>query len=101
MTEGTAAGLHPDPSGRHQQRYFDGTAWTDHVATNGLVSQESAAVSSSFPWIPVITSTRCHMGTRAVSGSVEDQRPASTVRSTGDAHGFEKCVPHLARGGWL
>ena len=26
------AGWHPDPSGKHQLRYWDGTQWTDHVA---------------------------------------------------------------------
>jgi len=29
-----AAGWHPDPARRFQQRYWDGSAWTDHVATN-------------------------------------------------------------------
>ena len=29
------ANWHPDPTGRHQLRYWDGNAWTDHVSTNG------------------------------------------------------------------
>ena len=24
-------GWHPDPAGRHESRYFDGVAWTNHV----------------------------------------------------------------------
>jgi uncharacterized protein YxjI len=32
----TPAGWHPDPMGRHQMRYWDGNAWTDHVSTNGV-----------------------------------------------------------------
>jgi hypothetical protein len=32
----TPAGWHPDPSGRHQHRYWDGSAWTEHVADNGV-----------------------------------------------------------------
>ena len=28
----TDPGWEPDPTGRHQYRYFDGAAWTDHVA---------------------------------------------------------------------
>jgi len=32
----TAPGWYPDPSGRHQIRYWDGVAWTDHVADNGV-----------------------------------------------------------------
>ena len=26
---------HPDPSGRHQHRYWDGSQWTEHVSDNG------------------------------------------------------------------
>ena len=32
------AGWHPDPLGRHQYRYWDGTNWSDHVADNGVTS---------------------------------------------------------------
>ena len=31
----TPAGWHRDPMGRHEQRYWDGTSWTDHVADGG------------------------------------------------------------------
>jgi hypothetical protein len=34
----TAPGWHPDPSGRHQHRFWDGNAWTDQVADNGQTS---------------------------------------------------------------
>jgi hypothetical protein len=30
------AGWLPDPRGRHEFRYWDGTNWTDHVADSGL-----------------------------------------------------------------
>ncbi|MBG9885389.1 hypothetical protein ABE10_02060 [Bacillus toyonensis] len=30
------ADWHPDPTGRHQYRYWDGSTWTDHVADNGV-----------------------------------------------------------------
>jgi hypothetical protein len=29
------AGWHPDPSGQHQLRYWDGATWTDHVSDDG------------------------------------------------------------------
>jgi hypothetical protein len=32
----------PDPSGRHQLRYWDGTAWSHHVADGGLASIDPA-----------------------------------------------------------
>ena len=38
---GTAApGWHPDPSGRWQLRWWDGSAWTDRVATGGRQSSD-------------------------------------------------------------
>jgi hypothetical protein len=32
------AGWYADPHGRHEQRYFDGAQWTDHVADAGVAS---------------------------------------------------------------
>jgi hypothetical protein len=29
------AGWHPDPSGKNELRYWDGSRWTDHVSTGG------------------------------------------------------------------
>ena len=34
------AGWHPDPSGRHEQRYFDGTTWTEHVSNAGVTGTD-------------------------------------------------------------
>jgi len=32
----TPANWYPDPMGRHQLRYWTGTAWSDHVSNNGV-----------------------------------------------------------------
>lgn len=32
----TAAAWHPDPTGRHELRYWDGAQWTDHVSDQGV-----------------------------------------------------------------
>lgn len=37
-----AGAWHPDPTGRHQQRWWDGATWTDQVADNGAVSTDPA-----------------------------------------------------------
>lgn len=34
-TPTTPAGWYPDPSGRFEMRYWDGSAWTEHVARGG------------------------------------------------------------------
>jgi Protein of unknown function (DUF2510) len=31
---------YPDPSGRHQLRYWDGSDWTAHVSDDGVVTQD-------------------------------------------------------------
>ncbi|KAA1424343.1 AIM24 family protein [Nocardioides antri] len=50
----TAAAWHPDPTGRHELRYWDGTQWTEHVSDGGVQSvsplnppEEPAAESSA------------------------------------------------------
>jgi Meiotically up-regulated gene 113/Domain of unknown function (DUF4041)/Protein of unknown function (DUF2510) len=35
MTSTPAPGWHPDPVGRFQHRYWDGSRWTEHVSTGG------------------------------------------------------------------
>lgn len=35
MSDQTAGAWHPDPTGRYQYRWFDGTQWTDHVSHDG------------------------------------------------------------------
>ena len=37
------AGWFPDPGGRHEHRYWDGTAWTDHVADRGVAGVDPVA----------------------------------------------------------
>jgi hypothetical protein len=41
MGQGTG-GWWPDPYNRHEQRYYDGQRWSEHVADNGLQSVEAA-----------------------------------------------------------
>ncbi|HEX4082275.1 MAG TPA: DUF2510 domain-containing protein [Acidimicrobiales bacterium] len=37
---GIPAGWMVDPSGRHQQRYWSGTTWTEHVTDDGMPSTD-------------------------------------------------------------
>jgi uncharacterized protein YxjI len=46
-----AANWYPDPSGRHELRYYDGTAWTDHVADNGNQSIDPPGGPSIVPTV--------------------------------------------------
>lgn len=40
MADGPGPDWYADPTGRHQWRYWDGTAWTDQVADGGVVGQD-------------------------------------------------------------
>lgn len=43
------AGWFNDPYGRFQQRYWDGTAWTEHVSTQGTQSIDPLGVTTVIP----------------------------------------------------
>lgn len=43
MIATASAGWFPDPGGRHQWRYWDGTRWTDAVADQGVTGVEPVA----------------------------------------------------------
>ena len=43
VTEAPPFGWYPDPSGRHEQRYWDGTRWTEHVSDGGQQSSDPPA----------------------------------------------------------
>ena len=38
-------GWNPDPSGRHEYRYWDGSSWTDDVSDNGVTSTDALAAA--------------------------------------------------------
>src|SRR5688500_8455503 len=40
-----AAGWQPDPFGRHEVRYWDGSAWTAHVSDAGVTSTDEPVPS--------------------------------------------------------
>lgn len=40
-TTATPAGWHPDPTERHEMRYWDGTDWTAHVSNAGVPAVDS------------------------------------------------------------
>jgi hypothetical protein len=41
MEPGTPASWQPDPSGRHEHRYWDGRRWTDNVSDAGVTSTDA------------------------------------------------------------
>jgi hypothetical protein len=49
-----APGWYPDPDGRHQYRYHDGSVWTDHVADDGQSAVDPRSPSLPPPVMPVM-----------------------------------------------
>lgn len=42
-----AANWYPDPTGRNEHRYWDGSAWTDHVSNRGITGVDPVNAPSS------------------------------------------------------
>ena len=52
MTSSQApAGWYADPSGKHEQRYFDGTRWTEHVHSHGRQSIDPPGAPGHVPTV--------------------------------------------------
>ncbi|MFZ8998237.1 MAG: phospholipid scramblase-related protein [Ilumatobacteraceae bacterium] len=43
MSETHPADWYPDPTGRHELRYWDGSAWSDHVSDRGVTGTDPVA----------------------------------------------------------
>jgi Protein of unknown function (DUF2510) len=46
---GNTAGWYPDPTGRGEQRYWDGNAWTDHATRAGVQGTDPASAVTAQP----------------------------------------------------
>ena len=57
-----AAGWYNDPHGRFQQRHWDGAAWTEHVATNGVQQVDPMGASTVVPFATPASAFRSPAG---------------------------------------
>ena len=44
------ANWHADPTGRHELRYWDGAAWTDHVSDQGVTTTDPVDAPAAPEW---------------------------------------------------
>jgi uncharacterized protein YxjI len=70
-----AAGWYPDPSGSYEQRYWDGSAWTEHVVSQGQQGVHRLDAQ------PVQTSTP-----EKVARQVQEQAGLGAPTATGGGH---------------
>ena len=81
------AGWHNDPYGRFQQRYFNGTAWTEHVATGGTQQVDPMGSSSVIPIATPATAFATDGQTTGVmkfleaAGADSRERPQPSLRA--------------------
>jgi hypothetical protein len=70
-TQAAAGGWQPDPTGRHELRYWSGTAWTDDVSDQGVTSRDplNAGPPAAMPaYQPMATGARGQIGTPSPTG---------------------------------
>jgi hypothetical protein len=83
------AGWQPDPDGRHEYRYWDGTAWTDQVSDGGMVSTDPPGPAPTAA-VPPVTPSPADTTT-----SIPTAAPPGGVYAPGDpyATGMPGAVP--------
>jgi Domain of unknown function (DUF4328)/Protein of unknown function (DUF2510) len=69
---GTPANWYPDPSGRHQLRYWDGARWTENVSDAGVVGRDQ---------LPPVAPT----GVAPAPGGWVQQQPAQPLKGLATA----------------
>jgi hypothetical protein len=57
----------PDPYGRFQQRYFDGSKWTEHVIDNGTQTVDPLGTTVSVPFVTPASSAMSDPAATAVA----------------------------------
>src|SRR5262249_5452822 len=79
-------GWYPDPAGRHEYRYWDGSLWTDDVSSHGR--QSTDALHGKQPKIPTVNRAtdkvvrdvdRSGLGTGATGGGTCSPEPVLVV----------------------
>ncbi|MBW3555422.1 MAG: PH domain-containing protein [Actinobacteria bacterium] len=71
MTE--AAGWRPDPFGRHEVRYWDGAAWTAHVADAGMQGHDEPVPSAEVTPPPPVTPSPAPPAATPAGGGWKDR----------------------------
>ncbi len=89
------AGWFPDPYGRFQQRYWNGSAWTEHVVTNGVQAVDPMGASTV---IPIVTPASAY--TAPASATATAAPTVSPIIGFLDSLGDdskERPIPSLSR----
>ncbi|RJS46979.1 AIM24 family protein [Nocardioides cavernaquae] len=77
----TAAAWLPDPTGKHELRYWTGDSWTEHVADDGVQTTDPAPTEAPAPATPAAAPTTASAAGFAgtISGDLIDGRYGETT----------------------
>ncbi len=77
----TAAAWLPDPTGKHELRYWNGDAWTEHVADDGVQATDPTPDGAAAPATPAAAPTTAAAAgfTGTISGDLIDGRYGETT----------------------
>lgn len=91
------ANWYPDPTGRHELRWFDGSMWTDHVSTRGVTAIDPVAG----PPAPTQAAGGGRMDgfDRAMTVGNEGDPNRIAQQLTGEGHRGAGLTQHVAGGG--
>src|SRR5437763_388091 len=81
------ADWYPDPMGRYQQRYWDGSAWTEHVATNGQAAVDPMAARPAVDDVVPVGTDDATKVQRQVIGRIVQQNMIGKIRFSMEAGG--------------
>ena len=88
----SAPGWQPDPSGRHEYRYWDGSTWTDDVSDAGMTAVDPVAgpgAGGPTPGDPTsVMSPTAAYGTPAAPGTGDDPPAGSGPGGYGPTGGY-------------
>jgi hypothetical protein len=84
MSNGTNAGWFPDPLGRHEHRFWDGSAWTSHVADAGRAGEDPLGPPPPAHVVPSGPTWQApHPDTSGTSGVATPPQPTRATRRGG------------------
>lgn len=84
---------HPDPSGRHQYRWWDGAAWTESVSDNGVVGSDPVSAAPQAASTPQVSSPQATIIASATPQVPVSSAPPANAPASGAPFGGQSFPP--------
>jgi len=108
VTVSSPAAWHPDPTGRHEHRYWDGERWTEHVADQGVATTDpldgatpaSSDATADEPAMPPIEAGPDTSQTATPYPTGPQAQPFSSTPGSSTSAGASGGPPNYSAGGF-